>query len=95
MLKSIVVVAGTYLLSVVLVFASGQLLSRVMPDEFAPGHLPSDGALLTSTALFVVVLHPVRVAVRTLRPGARLAARAVVLRHRRSDGRHHDDSQLE
>lgn len=55
MVKSIAAVIGAYLLSIVLVFATGQLLSHLMPAEFAPGHLPSDAALATSTGLFVVV----------------------------------------
>jgi hypothetical protein len=55
MLKSIAVVAGSYLLSVVLVMATDPLLSRLFPGGFVSGHIPSGAALLTSTALFVVV----------------------------------------
>jgi MFS family permease len=55
MLKSIAVVAGSYLLSVVLVLATDPLLSRLFPGDFVPGRVPSNPALLTSTALFVVV----------------------------------------
>jgi hypothetical protein len=55
MLRSIAVVLGSYLLSVVLVFATNPLLSRVFPGEFAAGHVPSDAALAASTALFIVV----------------------------------------
>jgi hypothetical protein len=55
MLKSIVVVIGSYLLSVVLVFATDPLLSRIFPGDFVKGRVPSDAALITSTALFVVV----------------------------------------
>jgi hypothetical protein len=55
MLKSIVVVVGSYLLSVVLVFATDLLLSRLFPGDFVQGRVPSDTALITSTALFVVV----------------------------------------
>lgn len=55
MLKSIAIVAGTYLLSVVLVLATDPLLSRLFPGDFVTGHVPSDAALLTSTALFVVI----------------------------------------
>jgi hypothetical protein len=55
MIKSIAIVAGSYLLSVVLVFASGPLLSLLYPGEFAEDHVPSDVALVTSTALFVLV----------------------------------------
>jgi len=55
MLKSIAVVAGSYFLSVVLVLATDPLLSRLFPGQYSPGHVPSDAALLTSTALFVVI----------------------------------------
>jgi hypothetical protein len=55
MLNSIVVVIGSYLLSVVLVFATDPLLSRIFPGDFVKGRVPSDAALITSTALFVVV----------------------------------------
>ncbi len=55
MLKSIAVVVGSYLLSVVLVFATNPLLSRLFPGDFVEGHVPSDGALAASTSLFVAV----------------------------------------
>jgi hypothetical protein len=55
MLKSIGVVAGSYLLSVVLVIATDPLLSVLFPGDFAKGHVPSDPALMASTGLFVVV----------------------------------------
>jgi hypothetical protein len=55
MLKSIVVVVGSYLLSIILVLATDPLLSRVFPGDFVKGHVPSDHALMASTALFVVV----------------------------------------
>jgi hypothetical protein len=55
MLKSIAVVAGSYLLSVVLVLASDPLLSLLFPGDFAKGHVPSDSALAASTAAFVGV----------------------------------------
>lgn len=55
LLKSIAVVAGSYLLSVVLVLACDPLLSRLFPGDFAKGRVPSDSALMASTALFVVV----------------------------------------
>jgi hypothetical protein len=55
MLKSIAVVVAAYLLSVVLVFATDPLLSRVFPGDFVRGHIPSDVPLLTSTALFIAV----------------------------------------
>jgi len=44
MFKSIAVVVGSYLLSVVL-----------FPGDFVKDHVPSDPALMTSTAFFVVV----------------------------------------
>ena len=55
MFKSIGVVAGSYLLSVVLVLCTDPLLSRVFPGDFDPGKIPSNAALVTSTALFVLV----------------------------------------
>ncbi len=55
MLKSIAVVLGSYLLSIVLVFATNPLLSLIFPGEFAKDHVPSNPALLASTACFVVV----------------------------------------
>lgn len=55
MMKSIGVVAGSYLLSVILVVATDPLLSRIFPGDFVKGHVPSDRALLASTALFVIV----------------------------------------
>src|ERR1700722_18589959 len=55
MLKSIAVVVGSYLLSVFLVMATDPLLSRLFPGDFVKGRIPSDAALITSTALFVVV----------------------------------------
>src|ERR1035441_6908857 len=55
MLKSIAVVAGSYLLSVVLVMASDPLLSLLFPGDFVTGHVPSSAALRASTSFFVVV----------------------------------------
>ena len=55
MFKSIVVVLGSYMLSVVLVVATDPLLSRLFPGDFVRGRVPTDVALLTSTALFVLV----------------------------------------
>jgi hypothetical protein len=55
MLKSIAIVVGSYLLSVLLVLATDPLLSRLFPGDFVAGRVPSDAALITSTALFVVV----------------------------------------
>ena len=55
MLKSIGVVIGSYLLSVVLVLCTDPLLSRLFPGDFVRGRVPSDKALLANTVLFVVV----------------------------------------
>ena len=55
MLKSIAVVVGSYLLSIVLVLATDPLLSRLFPGDFVRGRVPSDTALIASTSLFVVV----------------------------------------
>jgi hypothetical protein len=55
MLKSIAVVVGSYLLSVALVFATDPLLSRLFPGDFVKDRIPSNPALMASTALFVVI----------------------------------------
>ena len=55
MLKSIAVVAGSYVLSVVLVLGTDPLLSRLFPGDFVRGQIPSNAALMTSTALFVLI----------------------------------------
>lgn len=55
MLRSIAVVVGSYLLSIVLVLGSDPLLSRLFPGDFARGRIPSDTALMASTACFVVI----------------------------------------
>ena len=55
MFKSIAIVVGSYLLSVVLVLATDPLLSRLFPGDFVNGHIPSSAALMAGTALFVVV----------------------------------------
>ncbi len=55
MLKSIAVVAGSYVLSIVLVLASDPLLSLLFPGDFVQGHIPTSNALLASTACFVAV----------------------------------------
>jgi hypothetical protein len=52
MLKSIAIVAGSYLLSVVLVLTTDPLLSLLFPGDFVKDRIPSDAALITSTALF-------------------------------------------
>jgi hypothetical protein len=55
MLKSIAIVLGTYLLSFPLVFATTPLLAHIFPGEFDKGHVPSNPALIASTASFTVV----------------------------------------
>jgi hypothetical protein len=55
MLKSIATVLGSYLLSVVMVLCTDPLLSLLFPGDFVQGHIPSNTALLASTALFVLV----------------------------------------
>ena len=55
MVKSIAVVGGSYVLSIVLVLATDPLLSRLFPGDFVRGRVPSNGALITSTAFFVLI----------------------------------------
>ena len=55
MLKSVAVVVGSYLLSIILILGTDPLLSRLFPGDFVRGRVPSDTALLTSTVLFVIV----------------------------------------
>ena len=55
MLKSVVVILGSYVLSILLVLATDPLLSRVFPGDFVAGHVPSNTALMTSTALFILI----------------------------------------
>ena len=55
MLKSIAVVIGCYMLSVVLVLATDPLLTRLFPGDYVRGRVPSDTVLLASTAFFVVI----------------------------------------
>ena len=55
MLKSIAVVVGSYLLSVILVMASDPVLTVLFPGDFVTGRVPSNAALVASTALFVLV----------------------------------------
>ena len=54
MLKSVGVVIGSYILSIVLVLATDPILSRLFPGDFVRGRVPSNPALVTSTALFIV-----------------------------------------
>src|ERR1700675_477801 len=55
MFKSIAVVVGSYLLSVVLVLATDPLLSRLFPGDFVRGRIPSAAAPVDATSLSVVV----------------------------------------
>jgi hypothetical protein len=55
MLKSVGVVIGSCLSSVVLVLAADPLLSLWFPRDYVRGRVPSDTALIASTVLFVVV----------------------------------------
>ena len=55
MLRSVAVVLGSYLLSIVLVVATDPLLSHLFPDDFVRGRVPTDTPLIMSTALFVVI----------------------------------------
>ncbi|MGA6981775.1 MAG: hypothetical protein WBZ11_09510 [Candidatus Sulfotelmatobacter sp.] len=54
MLKSIAVVVGSYLLSVALVMGTDPLL-RLFPGNFVGDRVPSNNALMASTALFVLI----------------------------------------
>jgi hypothetical protein len=55
MFKSIAVVVGSYLLSVVLVFGTDPVLSRLFPGDFVKGRIPSNAALAASTGFFVLI----------------------------------------
>jgi hypothetical protein len=55
MFKSIAVVAGSYVLSVVLVLATDPLLSHLFPGNFVRGRVPTDTALMASTGFFIVI----------------------------------------
>ena len=54
-MKSIAVVVGSYVLSIVLVLCTDPLLSKIFPGEFVRGQVPSDRALITSTVCFAIV----------------------------------------
>ena len=100
MFKSIAVVLGTYLLSVVLVFGTDPLLSLIFPGEFVKDHVPSNPALMASTACFVIVSIfcawlCAYLALRPLRSFARRKPRALVLHSRRSHGHRRNHPQLE
>lgn len=55
MLKSIGIVLGSYALSIILVLCTDPLLTRIFPGDFVPDRVPSNSALLASTAFFVVI----------------------------------------
>ncbi|MGD0128772.1 MAG: hypothetical protein ABSF46_25750 [Terriglobia bacterium] len=55
MVKSIGIVLGSYVLSIILVLASDPLLSRLFPGDFVRGRIPSNAALLASTGCFVII----------------------------------------
>jgi len=54
-LKSIGVVLGSYVLSVLLVFATDPLLTLIFPGDYVKGGVPTDRWLMASTGFFVVV----------------------------------------
>jgi hypothetical protein len=54
-LRSIGAVAGSYVLSILLVLATDPLLSRIFPGDFVRGHIPSTTPLVCSTALFAII----------------------------------------
>ncbi|HVP49821.1 MAG TPA: hypothetical protein VMT56_01230 [Candidatus Bathyarchaeia archaeon] len=54
MLKSVGVVLGSYVLSILLVLGTDPLLSAVFPGDFERGRVPSGKALLASTICFVL-----------------------------------------
>lgn len=55
MLRSIAVVIGSYIASILLVLGTDPLLSRVFPGDFVRGQIPSNAALLASTGLFIII----------------------------------------
>lgn len=55
MLKSIGIVVGSYVLSIILVLATDPLLSRLFPGDFVRGRVPSNPALVASTGFFVAI----------------------------------------
>jgi hypothetical protein len=55
MVKSIAVVAGSYVLSIILVLGTDPLLSRIFPGDFVRGRIPSNAPLLASTGFFVII----------------------------------------
>ncbi len=55
MLKSIGIVVGSYVLSIVLVLGTDPLLSRIFPGQFERGHVPAQNPLMASTAFFILI----------------------------------------
>lgn len=55
MFKSILVVLGSYILSIILVFCTDPILSKIFPGEFERNGIPSNRALIGSTVAFFVV----------------------------------------
>lgn len=53
MLRSLALVFGCYVLSVLLVLATDPLLSALFPGDFAQGRIPSELPLMASTGLFI------------------------------------------
>ncbi len=94
MLKSIAVVAGSYLLSVVLMMATDPLLTRLVRGDFVRGRIPSNSALLASKALFVVVSILIWLALCSLCSQPALASCLMVLYHWGSRGSCRRYSQL-
>ena len=94
MLKSIGVVIGSYVLSIVLVLTTDPLLSRLFPGDFVKGNIPSNTALMASTACFVVISILCAWLCARFASGRACLARALVLHPRRSDGHRLGHSQL-
>ena len=92
MLKSVAVVVGSYVLSVVLVLATDPILSRMFPGDFVRGHIPSDTALIASTVLFVLVSILCAWLCARFAPGRACTACALVLCRRRGNGHRRDHS---
>lgn len=55
MFKSILVVLGSYVLSIILVICTDPILMKVFPGEFEKNATPSTKALITSTVAFFIV----------------------------------------
>ena len=86
MLKSIAVVLGSYLLSVVLVLATGPLLSRLFPGDFVRGRIPVQRRSAHQHCNVRSRVDHLRMAVCSFGSGPSIPACALVLCHRRSDG---------